>query len=56
MASRVVLLRCAAYEKDLVSQKIHEALGLIGGISSFVEKGQTVLLKPNMLSARGPEH
>jgi len=53
--SLVSIVRCTGYDQDLVFEKIHELLDAIGGISTFVKPGQTVLLKPNMLSAKAPE-
>ena len=53
--SRVAIIKCRNYEKERVFQSIHKAVELIGGIGRFVKSGQTVLLKPNMLSAKAPE-
>jgi len=55
MASSVVILRCNDYDQSKVSEAIHSALEHLGGITQFVKNGQTVLLKPNMLSAKAPE-
>lgn len=53
--SLVSIIRCADYEKEKVFQAVHEVLEVLGGMSSYVKSGQTVLLKPNMLSAKAPE-
>lgn len=55
MASRVAILRCGDYDREKIFRTVHEILGLLGGIGRFVQKGQKVLLKPNMLSAKEPE-
>lgn len=52
--STVSIVKCPEYDKELVFLKIHEVLEQLGGISRFVRRGQTVLLKPNMLSAKTP--
>ena len=55
MGSRVAVLRCAEYEKEGVFETVHRILDMFGGIGRFVQEGQKVLLKPNMLSAKEPE-
>jgi len=52
---KVVVLNCKNYDQERVNEVIHAALEYLGGIGAFVKKGQNVLLKPNMLSARDPE-
>jgi uncharacterized protein (DUF362 family)/Pyruvate/2-oxoacid:ferredoxin oxidoreductase delta subunit len=39
-----------------VQRAVEEAVGLLGGIERFVKPGQGVLIKPNVLSGRPPEH
>jgi uncharacterized protein (DUF362 family)/NAD-dependent dihydropyrimidine dehydrogenase PreA subunit len=53
--SLVVVTKCSEYEADTVYDSVRRAIELAGGIDSFVKPGQRVLLKPNMLSAKGPE-
>jgi len=55
MAS-VSLIRCDRYDPSLVAERVHAALDLLGGMDRYARKGQKVLLKPNMLSAKEPEH
>ena len=50
--SKVVLKRCPDYDIERVYQSIAESIELLGGISSFINKGERVLLKPNLLSAK----
>ncbi|HHS12970.1 MAG TPA: DUF362 domain-containing protein [bacterium] len=52
--STISIVKCLEYEKELVFQSVHELLDRLGGIGCFVQSGQTVLLKPNMLSAKSP--
>jgi len=55
MTSSVAIGRCIDYEQSRVSEAVHKSLDHLGGISQFVKRGQTVLLKPNMLSAKAPK-
>lgn len=50
----VSFLKCESYTDNLQSV-IEKLLAGIGGIEKFVKQGQTVLLKPNMLTTRTPE-
>jgi len=52
---KVAIVDCQSYDPDLVSQKIKESLGLLGGLDQFIKPGMRVLLKPNFLSAKEPE-
>ena len=54
--SRVVVTECGSYAADAVAAALDEAMQMLGGLSSFVKPGQTVLLKPNLFSAHPPEH
>jgi uncharacterized protein (DUF362 family)/NAD-dependent dihydropyrimidine dehydrogenase PreA subunit len=51
----VAVTACASYSPGDVSAALVEALAAVGGIGAFVRAGQTVLIKPNLLSARVPE-
>ena len=53
--SKVVLIRCESYEYDTVKKSIERGISLIGGISLFVQKGENILLKPNILVGEAPE-
>jgi uncharacterized protein (DUF362 family)/Pyruvate/2-oxoacid:ferredoxin oxidoreductase delta subunit len=53
MKTRVVLQRLDSYERQATKAAIAELLRPLGGISAFVQPGQRVLLKPNMLSGKG---
>lgn len=52
MKHRVYVVRCPDY--DSVEQKIHELMGMMGGIEQFVKTGETILLKPNLLQIAKP--
>jgi uncharacterized protein (DUF362 family)/Pyruvate/2-oxoacid:ferredoxin oxidoreductase delta subunit len=53
--SRVAVAACASYAPATVARALQEALAALGGMGAFVRAGQTVLIKPNLLSARAPE-
>jgi uncharacterized protein (DUF362 family)/NAD-dependent dihydropyrimidine dehydrogenase PreA subunit len=53
--SRVAVAACASYEPAAVAAALAEVLAAMGGIAASVKPGQTVLLKPNLLSPRAPE-
>ena len=53
-SSTVSLNRCAAYDTDVLRRVISEGLAPFGGMSTFVSRGDRVLLKPNLLSAKDP--
>ncbi len=55
MASRVAIVQCKDYDRESVDRTVRHIFALLGGIERFVQKGQKVLLKPNMLSAKEPE-
>ncbi len=52
---RVSIVRCRGYGAAEVEAAVGRSLELLGGIQTFVEEGDRVLIKPNLLSARPPE-
>ncbi|MBI5681720.1 MAG: DUF362 domain-containing protein [Deltaproteobacteria bacterium] len=55
MLPKVALRRCGTYETSEVYNTVKESVGLLGGIGSFVKKGEKILIKPNLLSAKSPD-
>ena len=55
MKSRVSIVKCQNYDEDEVLEGLRNAIGLLGGIEQFVQKGNRVLLKPNLLYGKAPE-
>ena len=55
MRTKVALSACPDYRPATVQSSVAKLLADLGGMSAWVRPGQTVLLKPNMLSARTPE-
>mgnify|MGYP001580384970 CR=1 FL=1 len=49
------LVTCREYQRDLLTASIDRAVEPFGGWETLVQPGQTVFLKPNLLSARSPE-
>jgi len=53
--SKVVLVRCEAYNTELIYKKIKWAIEELGGITSIIPQDKTILLKPNLVVAAEPE-
>ncbi len=53
--ARVYIGRCRSYEQAEVDGAVRRALAALGGVESYVKKGQRVLLKPNLLLLKPPE-
>lgn len=52
---QVAIVKAGSYNDNHVYKDIKNAVDLLGGINRFVKKGNKVLLKPNLLSAKPPE-
>ena len=55
MKTKVAIVKCRDYDRIELEKAIKKAFDILGGISAFAKKGERVLVKPNMLSARPPE-
>jgi len=53
--SKVYIARCETYEYEWVEEAIREAIEALGGMGHFVQRGQRVLLKPNLLRSSTPD-
>ncbi|MBN2247901.1 MAG: DUF362 domain-containing protein [Coriobacteriia bacterium] len=53
--SRVAVVRCDAYDQRLVDAAVGRGLALLGGAEAFVQSGERIVLKPNLLVASAPE-
>jgi uncharacterized protein (DUF362 family)/Pyruvate/2-oxoacid:ferredoxin oxidoreductase delta subunit len=53
--SSVSIVKCQSYDDEEVLKGLRKAIGLLGGIETFVQKGNRVLLKPNLLYGKAPE-
>ncbi|MBW2166887.1 MAG: DUF362 domain-containing protein [Deltaproteobacteria bacterium] len=47
--NRVIIIKCPDYDKLYLTKNIERALPYFGGIESLVNKGEKILLKPNLL-------
>ena len=55
MAIPVSIVKCPTYDEAEVIKALRRSIELIGGIHSFIKRGDKVLLKPNLLYGKGPE-
>jgi len=55
MKSKVAIVHCNSYEANEVKTAVSRGLELIGGAQSFVQKGEKILLKVNLLVGEVPE-
>ncbi len=55
MSQPVAIVPCSNYEQERVAESVGRAIELLGGMARFVQPGQRVLLKANLLSASPPE-
>lgn len=53
--TKVVVEQVLHYEYTAVEAGLHKALDLLGGLTQFINQGDRVLIKPNMLEAVGQE-
>lgn len=51
----VALVRCDAYEEEEVFRAVERGVTLLGGATRFFKEGETLLLKPNVLSGKSPD-
>jgi len=52
--SKAAVVFCDNYDFDKVYEAILKGINLLGGVGKFIKKGETILLKPNMLFAALP--
>jgi len=55
MEGSVSIVKCQTYDEKEVQNALRRSIDLIGGIDSFVKRGDRVLLKPNLLYGKSPE-
>lgn len=54
MAASVSLIRATSYDSPALDASVTEVLAPLGGMAAFVQPGQRVLLKPNLLTGARP--
>ncbi|MGI6208828.1 MAG: DUF362 domain-containing protein [Anaerolineae bacterium] len=52
---QVSIRRCQSYDRSEVERAVARALEDLGGFRAFVQPGETVLVKPNLLVASAPD-
>ncbi len=52
--SKVALVKCLSYEPYEVQEAVEKSLSLLGGVGQFVKSGESVLIKPNLLTDAAP--
>ena len=55
MSVAVSIVRSTKYDRVMTYDAVSEAVSLLGGIRAFVQPGERVLIKPNLLKARPPD-
>lgn len=53
--SKVAVIKCDTYDYEQVSDAIEAGVRLLGGISNYVQKGEKIVIKPNVLIGTNPE-
>jgi uncharacterized protein (DUF362 family) len=53
--NKVLILKCENYDINKVKSAVKASIDHLGGISSFIKSGKTVLLKVNLLMKRAPD-
>jgi uncharacterized protein (DUF362 family)/NAD-dependent dihydropyrimidine dehydrogenase PreA subunit len=54
MKPTVSLVKCTAYEEKAVEEAVRRSVDLVGGMARYVQPGQRVLLKINLLRSADP--
>lgn len=55
MRSKVAVIPCEGYDGKAVYEAVEKGVALLGGWKSFVQPGEKILLKPNLLNRADPE-
>jgi uncharacterized protein (DUF362 family)/Pyruvate/2-oxoacid:ferredoxin oxidoreductase delta subunit len=53
--STVAVVRCDTYDGQQVFKAVEIGLDMLGGISCFIEPGEKIVVKPNVLSGTDPQ-
>ncbi len=55
MRSKVALIKCRSYNYHEVLAAVRRGIALLGGAAAFLEEGEKIVLKPNLLAGEPPE-
>lgn len=53
--TKISISKCSSYKEEDVKKAVDQCLNELGGLSSFIQEENTVLIKPNILQAKKPE-
>jgi len=53
---KIASVKCSAYSAEDLEKALKSAISAVGGFPKKLKKAKKVLLKPNLLTARPPEH
>ena len=56
MKSKVAIVDCRKYKRELVDHAVSTAVELLGGWGEFVSPDESIILKPNLLARTDPEN
>ena len=51
----VAVKACDTYDRVMVREAIEAQFQLLGGVGGFVQRGQRILIKPNLIVPKPPE-
>ena len=54
--AKVALVRCDTYNDEQVFEAVQAGVNLLGGISKYVQEGERIVIKPNVLIGTSPEN
>lgn len=55
MEKTVSVVRCGDYNIDLIEKAVKQAIDAIGGICKYINAGDKVLIKPNLIAKKTPD-
>ncbi len=55
LENAVAVVECPGYDPEAVRRAVDRLVNLLGGWDRFVRPGETIMVKPNLLSAKRPE-
>jgi uncharacterized protein (DUF362 family)/NAD-dependent dihydropyrimidine dehydrogenase PreA subunit len=53
--AQVVIVRCDSYQHEFVESALNRGFDLLGGVKQFVQPGEHILFKPNILVGDDPD-
>ncbi|MFC2013177.1 DUF362 domain-containing protein [Chloroflexota bacterium] len=53
--SKVALIKCGSYDDGQVLESVEAGINLLGGITRYVQAGERIVIKPNVLIGSNPD-